>query len=671
MTEHQTPSSQEDKLALARELLGKKQFSESDAITSELLAEDPQNIDAAYVRAVSMRLQKKSNSSLELLEQVLQDKPDYGRAFQERGFNYLTLRDVAQAGTAFERAVALDPSLLASWKSLTGLYKKVGNNSQTEKAQEQVSFLEKLPTELLTVISYISEGKLNDAERLCKYYLRSDKLNVEGMRLLAEIATRQKVLDDAEFLLETCIELEPDHLNAQIQFINILLRVQKFSKAYQYATALLEKHPEDRALVLALYASACTGVGENNKAISCYQELIRETPDNHFYQVSLAHVYKSDGDFARAVEHYQKAYTIRADYGDAYWSLANTKTYKFSDAEIAQMTGEEQKESTSPDDKTQLCFALGKAMEDSSNFEQSFQFYERGNALKLSSVKHNAVQLQRRIDSQIETCTKSLFEQRKDCGFDDESPIFIVGLPRAGSTLIEQILSSHSLVDGTMELHNILNLAKRLRGRDESPGSMPNYPKILTELDSDYFRRFGQQFINDTAAYRESGTYFTDKMPNNFFHVGLIKLILPNAKVIDARRNPMACCFSGFKQLFGEGQEFSYGLEEIGNYYRQYVKLMQHWDEELPGFVLRVNHEDVVANLETEVRRILDYCGLPFEQACLDYHKTERNVRTPSSEQVRQPIYTSGLDQWRNFEPFLEPLKQALGSDILQSYSID
>ena len=270
-----------------------------------------------------------------------------------------------------------------------------------------------------------------------------------------------------------------------------------------------------------------------------------------------------------------------------------------------------------------------------------------------------------RIDSQIEVCTADLFRARAGVGCPGTDPIFVVGLPRAGSTLIEQILASHSQVDGTMELHNILSLAKRLRGRDDADGGTPRYPGVLRELDLDYFRRFGEQYLADTQAYRGDAPRFIDKMPNNFFHVGLIRLILPNAKVIDARRHPLACCFSGFKQLFGEGQEFSYGLKEIGNYYRQYVKLMDHWDAVLPGFVLRVQHEDVVDDLEGQVRRLLDFCGLEFEAACLDYHLTERSIRTPSSEQVRQPIYRSGLDQWRNFEPWLGPLKEALGAEFV------
>ncbi|WP_338027434.1 sulfotransferase [Colwellia maritima] len=265
--------------------------------------------------------------------------------------------------------------------------------------------------------------------------------------------------------------------------------------------------------------------------------------------------------------------------------------------------------------------------------------------------------IEQQVEEQIKYCTAELFAARGNLGHKANDPIFIVGLPRAGSTLLEQILASHSQVDGTMELHNILGLASRLKGRQPSTKES-QYPKNLNEINPEYFQRFGQQFINETQTYREQAPLFIDKMPNNFLHIGLIKLILPNAKIIDARRSPMACCFSGFKQLFAQGQDFSYNLEDIGRYYNAYLKLMAHWEKVLPGFVLTVNHEDVVENLETQVRRMLDFCGIDFEQSCLDFHKTKRTIKTPSSEQVRQPIYKSATEQWRHFEQYLTPLKK-------------
>ena len=325
------------------------------------------------------------------------------------------------------------------------------------------------------------------------------------------------------------------------------------------------------------------------------------------------------------------------------------------------MQAQEGRSELTHSDRVYLCFALGKAFEDRQDWETSFAYYDRGNRLKKSRSRYDARQMTADLLAQRSTCTADVFTRRPGGGYAAPDPIFIVGLPRAGSTLLEQILSSHTMVDGTLELPNILALSQRLRrlGKKTDAGA---YPEILRSLTATELERFGKQYIDDTRIHRQAAPFFVDKMPNNFRHIGLISLILPNAKIIDARRQPMACCFSGFKQLFAEGQEFSYSLADIGSYYRDYVQLMHHWDEVLPGKVLRVRYEDVVADIDTQVRRMLDFCGLPFESSCVNFHQTARSVRTPSSEQVRQPIYTKGLEQWRNFEPWLEPLKLALRS---------
>ena len=635
-----------------------------------VLADEPDNVEARYALAVAQRHRHQWSTALGTLAEIHKVKPDFGRAHQEVGYNHIAMRNFPRAGAAFERAVNSDPSLVNSWKSLAKLYQDDGNTKRLNAVKDQLVFLESLPTELLAVISYLSDDRLADAERLCKHFLRTSKTHAEGMRLLAEIATRNKTLDEAEFLLESCVEFHPEHRNARIQYVNVLMRVQKFAKAHEEATRLLDDYPDDRENIRSLYAGACAGIGRNAQAIESYELLMRTHPDNHLFPVSLAHVHKADGEFNKAVALYRKAYQVKPDHGDAFWSLANTKSYEFTDDELSRMESLAADSATNESDRIQICFALGDAFESRRDYERSFGYYRQGNALKQPHTYHSPKHLQVRIDSQIEVCTEELFVRKAGLGCPAPDPIFVVGLPRAGSTLLEQILSSHSRVDGTMELHNILNLAKRLRGRDE-PGGKPRYPAILNDLEDDYLRQFGEQFIDDTRAYRGSAAYFVDKMPNNFFHVGLIRLILPNAKVIDARRHPMACCFSGYKQLFGEGQEFSYGLPEIGNYYRQYVKLMDHWARVLPGFVLRVEHEDVVDDLQRQVRRILEFSGLPFEQACVDYHRTERSIRTPSSEQVRQPIFRSGLDQWRNYEPWLDPLKEALGPEVRALYAIE
>ena len=680
-------SEAEARVREAQRLLGQGAPDAAAGLMEELLAAESDNHEARYALAVARRHQHRWPQALDTLGAVLEARPGFGRAHQEVGYNYIALGNLPRAGAAFERAIAADPSLVNSWKCLAKLYHDAGNTERLAEVTEQLGFLETLPAELLAVISYLSEDRLADAERLCKRFLQSNRTHVEGMRLLAEIATRNRAYDEAEFVLESCVEFHPEHRNARLQYVNILMRMQKFARAHEQAERLLREvetgglavsgggqgvlhRPADEDSVRALYAAACAGVGKNADAIESFERLMQRHPDNHFYPVSLAHVRKAEGDIDAAIGLYRKAYALKPDHGDAYWSLANTKSHEFTEEELTRMEALVADASTGENDRIQVCFALGDAWERRREYERSFEFYQRGNALKQPSTYHSPDHLQVRVDGQVEVCTKALFERRRGLGCDAPDPVFVVGLPRAGSTLLEQILSSHSAVDGTMELHNVLNLAKRLRGRD-APGEAPRYPRILGELEDDYFRRFGEQFIEDTRAYRGTAPYFVDKMPNNFFHVGLIRLILPNAKVIDARRHPMACCFSGYKQLFGEGQEFSYGLREIGNYYRQYVRLMDHWDRVLPGFVLRVEHEDVVEDLEGQVRRILAFCRLPFEQSCVDYHRTERSIRTPSSEQVRQPIYRSGLEQWRHYEQWLGPMKEALGPDVRERYGVD
>ncbi|HLY51737.1 MAG TPA: sulfotransferase, partial [Steroidobacteraceae bacterium] len=375
---------------------------------------------------------------------------------------------------------------------------------------------------------------------------------------------------------------------------------------------------------------------------------------------------KTLGRQADAIAEYRAAAQTRSGFGDAWWSLANLKTYRFEERELAAMRSADASGTTSDADRLHLCFALGKALEDAGEYQQSFEYYLRGNALKraVSRYRPETIELNTRL--QIEVCTAALFAHHAGSGAAAPDPIFIVGLPRSGSTLIEQILASHSAVEGTHELADIPRIVADIRGR-ESESDKPRYPAALAQMSPADFRRLGEKYLSDTRVYRTGKPRFIDKMPNNFRHIGLIHLMLPNARIIDARREPMACCFSNLKQLFATGQEFTYSIEDIARYYRTYLELMRHWDAVLPGRVLRVQHEDLVDDLEGNVRRLLDFCGLPFEPACIEFHKTERSVRTASSEQVRQPLYREGLDQWRHYEPWLGPLCAALG-DALTRY---
>jgi hypothetical protein len=375
------------------------------------------------------------------------------------------------------------------------------------------------------------------------------------------------------------------------------------------------------------------------------------------------------GQQESAIAAYRQAAELQPGFGDAWWSLANLKTFRFTDTDLDIMRRELRCADNSMEDHINLSFALGKALDDRGQFGESFQCYDLGNRAKIKQEGYSADSNQANVQRLISVCSANLMTAPEGGGCQAPDPIFIVGLPRSGSTLLEQIVASHSQVDGTKELPDILRIVRRLGGQRKA-SEMSKYPAILQETSDEQWRELGEEYLESTRIQRGDAPFFIDKMPNNFFHVGLISRILPRAKIIDARRHPMAACFSGFTQLFAKGQPFSYGLSNVGRYYRDYVELMDHWDQVLPGKVLRVHYEDVVADTETQIRRVLQHCGLPFEQACLAFHQTERPVRTASSEQVRQPIYNSGLDHWRHYEDHLEELKKALGP-ILQRYPLD
>ncbi|MBA6340457.1 sulfotransferase [Colwellia sp. MB02u-10] len=656
-------SANEDQLKSIQQLIQTTKF--NDAITQskqlqKQTTDQQLQIELWYLIAVAQRYAKTIPAALSSINALLKLDETHSRANQEQGFIYLALDEPALAKISFEKAVKLNPSLVASWQALIHLYRDAKQQDNVQKAANQLEKLKKLPPALLAVTELMHEGKLLKAEQICRHFLQDNKRHIDGMCLLAEIGVELKIYDDAEFLLASALELAPNHINARSQYLNLLIRLGKYKVAEQQVEKLLAIQPDNLSFKVAK-ASALTGLGKIEQAIILFEQAVEQNDQVAGFQLQLGHALKTKGDIKKAITAYQKAYQLNPSYGDAFWSLANTKTYRFSDEEIAQMQTQQNNKALALTDKVQLHFATGKAFEDREDYNQAFQAYQEGNKLQHAHSGFDITKVEQQVAEQIKYCTAELFESRGTLGLNLPDPIFIVGLPRAGSTLLEQILASHSQVDGTMELHNILGLASRLRGRSHSQSDQEaQYPKNLNEINPEYFKRFGQQFIDETQVYREKAPLFIDKMPNNFLHIGLIRLILPNAKIIDARRSPMACCFSGFKQLFAEGQDFSYDLEDMGRYYQAYLKLMAHWDDVLPDYVLKVNHEDVVDDLETQVRRMLDFCGLEFEQSCVDFHKTKRNIKTPSSEQVRQPIYKSATEQWRHFEPYLTPLKKVL-----------
>jgi tetratricopeptide (TPR) repeat protein len=480
----------------------------------------------------------------------------------------------------------------------------------------------------------------------------------------------RKVYDDAELLLGALLQLAPDYHVARAEYAETLIELHRYGEARRELDRLLRENPANAHFHRSLFAAAVVGLGEHERAIGIYRELLEAMPKDPDLHLSVAHALKTLGRREEAIDSYRQAAACRPEFGDAYWSLANLKTYRFSEEELARLKAMQTVPDISTIDRYHLHFALAKALEDRGEYAESFRYYELGNALKRRESNYRPEIIENNTRRQIEVCTRGFFAARQGWGAPDPDPIFIVGLPRSGSTLLEQILASHSQVEGTQELPNIQQIVGTLRGR-EPDSQNSRYPQVLAELPAEELRRLGEQYIAATRVYRigkpAQVPFFIDKMPNNFRHLGLIRLMLPNAKIIDARREPMACCFSNLKQLFAKGQEFTYSADDIARYYRTYLELMRHWDQVLPGWILRVQHEDVVDDLEGNVRRILEFCGLAFEPQCIEFHKTVRSVRTASSEQVRQPINREGLDQWKHFESWLEPLKGALG-DALTRY---
>ena len=651
-----------------------KQYRQALAELKPILASEPGNTDALYMSAVCRRYRGEFGQALALLEKLKALTPENGRAHQEEGHAYRDMGRPEAALAAYVRACRFNPALVASWREQLKILASGDRGAEAAQVKAQLDYLRGLPQPLVSALDLIHQGKLLKAEDICRKFLRQVPHHVEAMRLLADIGARFGVLTDAEFLLESAHGIEPRNVRVHIDYIQILRKRQKFAAALDQARRLLETDPEHPQFQ-SICAIETMQTGDYETALALFDKVLERIPGDPVTLTSKGHAHKTRGEYDSSVAAYQAALESQPRHGEAWYALSNLKVYKFSDSELKAMRAQAASGELPHGDRVHLSFALGKAFEDRKDFAASFAHYAEGNRLKKALSSYDADQMTAELRAQRRVCTAEMLARGEQSGHPAPDPIFIVGLPRAGSTLLEQILSSHSQVDGTLELPNIPSLSQQLRRRGRGgpggpSGKAPDYPDILATLSEKELGGFGRQYLDDTRIHRRGAPLFIDKMPNNFRHIGLIHLILPKAKIIDARRHPMACGFSGFKQLFAEGQEFTYDLADLGQYYRDYVELMDYWDEALPGKVLRVQHEEVVGDLEAQVRRILNHCGLDFEPACLEFHRTERAVRTPSSEQVRQPIFTSGLDYWRNYETWLGPLRGALGGAVRARFHI-
>jgi tetratricopeptide (TPR) repeat protein len=645
-------------LPVLRASLGRGRFTEVLQVADAYLGEHRGHRELLYLVAISLRMLQRIPEALGTLATLQSFHPRYSRLFQERGHCHVFNRDAQQAIEAFEWAIRYNPALPASWQALERLYRIVGRAQDATNAGNHVAKLTSLPAEVVAARGMVADGDYEDAERTIRAFLAQRSDDVEGLRILSMLARQFEYNTDAEVLLDKLLAKAPNYNSARYDLILTLVDLHKHQRAREESERLMAAEPRNPG-VRVTHAGILMALGDVNGSIERYQALLQQMPRDSELHQSLGHAYKTNGESAKAIESYRRAVEVRPDFGEAYWSLANLKTYRFTDAELERMRHYEAQPYLQQADRYHLCFALGKALEDRGDYAESFTYYDRGNALKKEGSLYRAAAQERAVNKQMELCTPEFFAERRGWGCPDASPIFVLGLPRAGSTLLEQILASHSQVEGTMELANIPRLVGSLGSGDKFGDT--HYPGVLPQLTAEQCREFGEAYIRDTRVYRTGKPFFIDKMPNNFRNIALIQLILPNAKIIDARRDAMDCCFSNFKQLYANGHPFAYNLDDIGRYYRSYVSLMDHWDQVLPGRVLCMRHEDVLADLEGSVKRILEYCGLPFEPGCVEFHRTERRVHTASAEQVRRPINRDGVDQWRPYEPWLGPLKDALG----------
>ena len=627
-------------------------------------AEPVGTLEVALAHA-SRLLAVKPALAAEQAREILKVVPRQPHALTVLGLARSMAGDVDGSIDALTRAVSLRPDFPDAWLALADQLRTRGDGPAADRAYAHYIKAATRDPRLMEAASALCENRIPEAEALLRAHLAARPNDVAALRMLAEVAARLLRYSDAQRLLERCLELAPSFDAARHNYATVLNRQGRSAEALEQCARLLAKEPHNPGY-RSLLAATAANLGDYAQSIAAYASVLKDFPAQPKLWMSYGHALRTTGKVPESIAAYRHALSLEPTLGEVWWSLANLKTFRFSDADVLAMREALARGDLPDDDRMHFEFALGKALEDAAAYEESFAHYAAGNAMRRAQHGYDPEEMSGYVRRSKRLLTREFFAERAGAGAQARDPIFIVGLPRAGSTLIEQILASHPLVEGTMELPQLPNIARQLAGpRQEEEGM---FLKRLAALERDELRALGERYLAETRVMRRTDApFFIDKMPNNCIYVGLIHLILPNAVIIDARRHPLGCCFSCFKQHFARGQWFSYGLEDLGRYYRDYVELMAHFDEVLPGKVTRMFHERVVEDTETEVRRLLEACRLPFDARCLRFHENGRAVRTASSEQVRKPIFRDGVDRWRHYQPWLEPLERALG-DVLTEY---
>lgn len=632
----------------------------------EILAVAPNHPMAMLLAAIAQRMTGQIAPALASLQRLVSLQPNWAAAHYEWG---VALGDAGQhdaALVALRRAVALKPDLPDAWREIAGQLNRAGDREGADLAYARHIKTSNRDPRLMAAAHALCENRIPEAERLLREHLKQYPTDVAAIRMLAEVAGRLRRYQDAETLLTRCLELAPGFNGARYNYAMALYRLNKPLAALQQIDILTTSEPRN-AGYRNLKAVVLATIGDYPQSLELYADVLAKHPDQPRIWMSYGHALATTGRIQESVAAYRKSIALAPTLGEAYYSLANLKTFRFDASDLEAMRANVRSERLSSEDRAHFHFAIAKALEDSKDYPQSFEHYAQANQLRSARVGYDAATTTSLVRRSKQWLDAKFFQARHGFGAPHPDPIFIVGMPRAGSTLVEQILSSHSQVEGTMELPDIMGIATTLGAQANSSGESP-YPQSLANLSAAQCRALGEQYIEHTRVQRKTDKpFFIDKMPNNFQHIGLIRLILPNARIIDARRHPMACCFSNFKQNFAQGQRFSYDLEDLGRYYRDYVELVAHFEAALPGTLHRVIYERMIADTEGEVRRLLAFCGLPFEAATLRFYENERAVRTVSAQQVRKPIFREGIDHWRHYQPWLQPLSAALG-EVLSAY---
>lgn len=636
------------------------------ALCKSALQADPANLDARMLLSEALRLSGDLKGAHAIVAPIAAANPRHFGAQRQLGIILAALKSPVPASLALRAAADANPAHPTIWRDLADQLAQAGNEKAAQAARAQHASLPLGEPRLGRIAEMLRANDLVGGEAEVRAYLVEYPEDVAALNLLAEAQARADRPDEAEITLRRCIALAPLYLRARHALAQLLLGLSRLEDALDCARQLVALDPKNNG-AQRLLGAVYMAMSAYDRAIEVYEPLTKSDPDRFGVWMSYGHALKTLNRTQEGIAAYRRAIDLAPNLGEAYWSLANLKTVRFTEADIAKMKAQAEQTNISAEDRVNFLYALGKAAEDKGDADAAFNYYSQGAKLHLSALNYTPGRLATIVERSRAVFTREFFAAREGVGSQAQDPIFIVGLPRAGSTLLEQILASHSMVEGTAELSDMDLIAQTLvPPRQQREGRLVT--DVIGDLDSDQVRALGETYLRTTKMHRIAGRpLFINKMPNDFVHVGLIHLILPNAKIIDARRHPMACGWSCFKQHFARGQLFTYDLGELGRYYANYVQLMAHYDDVLPGRVHRVIHEELVADPEKSIRALLDYCRLPFEEACLKPHENERAVKTASSEQVRQPISAKGLDSWKKFEPYLGALKEALGP-VLDAY---